>query len=66
MLFCCDKSVAGGEGVVTLSQCHSVTRGGGSVIGVTKCDKAGGRSAVTPDKDKARVGYCLILYLYKK
>ena len=38
---------------VTLSQCHSVTRGGGSVIGVTKCDKAGGRSAVTPDKDKA-------------
>ena len=36
-----------------LSQCHGVTGGVGYVIGVTKCDKAGGRSAVTPDKDKA-------------
>ena len=56
MLFCCDKSLARCEGVVTLSQCHNVTGGGGSVISVTKCDKAGGRSAVTPDKDKARGG----------
>ena len=41
---------------VTLSQSHAVTRGGGSVISVTKCDKAGGRSAVTPYKDKAHGG----------
>ena len=26
---------------ITLSQCHSVTRGGGSVISVTRCDKVG-------------------------
>ena len=48
--------MARGEGVVTLSQCHGVTRGGGSVISVTKCDKAGGRSVVTLDKDKAHGG----------
>ena len=27
--------------IVTMSQCHSVTRGGGSVISVTRCDKVG-------------------------
>ena len=42
-----------------LSHCHNVTVSQGvwgSVISATKCDKAGGRSVVTPDKDKDRGG----------
>jgi hypothetical protein len=53
--------MARGEGVVTLSQCHSVTRGGGDVIDVTSVIVVLLLSDSLGDKSRAVEYYFIIL-----